>query len=73
MACNPKPFTPPVERPPRPRREPETRLGRWFPARFTGGECPECGEKHHEGDQIRADGNGTFLCGNCGEDAEENP
>ena len=51
--------------PPRPTRT----LGRWFPARYAG-RCSQCDDRFHEDDEIRADGEGGYLCGTCGEEAE---
>ena len=42
-------------------------LGPWITARFDG-ECDECGDLIMEGDQIRSDGEGGWLCENCGDD-----
>lgn len=40
--------------------------GPWFGARFPG-ECDGCGGAIEEGDQIRSDGEGGWLCSDCGE------
>jgi hypothetical protein len=40
--------------------------GRWFFARF-GGVCSDCGGEFGAGEKIRADGNGGYLCEDCGE------
>jgi hypothetical protein len=42
------------------------RYGSWFPASFPG-ECDGCGGHIDEGDQIRSDGEGGWLCEECGE------
>jgi hypothetical protein len=42
------------------------RYGPWFTAAFDGG-CDGCGEQIEEGDQIRSDGEGGWLCLDCGE------
>lgn len=44
-------------------------LGPWFEARYDG-ECAGCGDEFEAGEEIRADGEGGYLCGNCGEDAD---
>lgn len=41
-------------------------MGPWFFARF-GGDCDGCGDLICEGDRIRADGEGDYLCEVCGE------
>jgi hypothetical protein len=43
-------------------------LGPWFEARYDG-DCSWCGEPIDEGDPIRSDGEGGWLCESCGEDA----
>lgn len=40
-------------------------FGPWFPARYDG-ECTECGVDFAAGDEIRSDGFGGWLCGDCG-------
>lgn len=47
-----------------------TNWGRWFTAAYPG-DCAECGEEIYEGDQIRANGEGGYLCSGCGRDCEE--
>jgi hypothetical protein len=47
-------------------------LGPWFPAQYDGG-CGGCGEKITEGDSIRADGCGGWLCPDCGAESEYVP
>jgi hypothetical protein len=44
--------------------------GPWVTARFDS-ECGTCGGLIDEGDRIRSDGYGEWLCEPCGEDAEE--
>ena len=44
--------------------------GPWFPARFDG-DCDSCGGPIDQGDTIRADGEGGFVCEPCGEDLED--
>jgi hypothetical protein len=39
--------------------------GPWFEARFPG-RCSQCQERTYEGDTIRADGEGGYLCEECG-------
>ena len=39
----------------------------WFTA-TAGGECGGCGEDILEGDEIRSDDEGGWLCGLCGLD-----
>ena len=41
--------------------------GPWFPARFDS----ECGDPIDEGDTIRADGEGGYVCEPCGEDLDD--
>lgn len=43
--------------------------GPWFPARFDS-ECDGCGDPIDEGDQIRADGEGGYVCEGCGEELD---
>jgi hypothetical protein len=60
-ACPPKPA-------PEPFRQPSssgTRLGPWITASYDG-ECADCGRLVGDGDAIRADGEGGWLCGDCG-------
>lgn len=45
-------------------------FGPWFEAQF-GGDCDGCGSDIAEGDYIRADGEGGWLCGICGHEGEE--
>jgi hypothetical protein len=45
-------------------------LGPWFAAQFDS-ECDGCGSDITAGDQIRADGEGGWLCGICGHENEE--
>lgn len=45
-------------------------FGPWFTAQFDS-ECDDCGEDIEEGDQIRADGEGGYLCEECGQDEED--
>lgn len=56
---------PPARRPPAPREQP--RYGRWFTAGYDS-ECDGCSGLIMEGDQIRSDGEGGWLCPACGED-----
>jgi hypothetical protein len=42
-------------------------FGPWFDARFDS-ECDCCGDDITEGDRIRADGDGGYICDECGED-----
>ena len=44
----------------------ETTLGPWFGAAYAGA-CGSCGDPIEEGDRIRADGHGSYLCEDCGE------
>jgi hypothetical protein len=53
---------------PRPEYQPD--LGPWFAARYDG-DCDGCGGDIIEGAQIRADGEGGWLCGICGHEGEE--
>jgi hypothetical protein len=53
----------PVIDTPRPARA----LGRWFPARYAG-RCSDCDTRFHEDEEIRADGEGGYLCEDCGEE-----
>jgi DNA-directed RNA polymerase subunit RPC12/RpoP len=43
------------------------RLGPWF----YYGSCAGCGADIEPDDEIRADGDGGYLCEDCGRDAEE--
>ena len=45
---------------------PPGRFGPWFPARYDGRCAGECGEEIVAGDMIRADGDGHWLCDDCG-------
>lgn len=51
--------------------EPDGKLGPWVTATFDG-DCDgtSCGGRIVEGEEIRADGEGGWLCEPCGEDAE---
>lgn len=51
--------------------DPDGKLGPWVTAAFDG-DCDgtSCGGRILEGEQIRADGEGGWLCEPCGEDAE---
>jgi hypothetical protein len=40
--------------------------GPWFTARYTS-RCDDCGEPIFEGDEIRSDGEGGWLCSDCGD------
>jgi hypothetical protein len=44
-------------------------LGPWFVAAYHG-ECDGCGADIDDGDEIRADGEGGYLCRDCGQEAE---
>lgn len=44
--------------------------GPWFDARFDS-DCDDCGDLIQEGDQIRSDGAGGWLCETCGMDADD--
>ncbi len=44
--------------------------GPWFTARFDS-DCDGCGVLMQEGDEIRADGEGGYLCGTCGDTGED--
>jgi hypothetical protein len=48
-----------AERPPR---------GPWFVAQFPG-TCGTCSERIKPGEMIRADGDGAYLCEDCGDGA----
>ena len=43
----------------------ESDYGPWFPAGF-GSDCDGCGSEILDGDQIRSDGEGGWLCEDCG-------
>jgi hypothetical protein len=45
-------------------------LGCWFVAAYNGS-CAECGEDIGPDDEIRADGEGGYLCRECGDEAED--
>jgi hypothetical protein len=45
-------------------------LGCWFVAAYHG-DCAECGEDIDPDDEIRSDGEGGYLCRECGEEAED--
>lgn len=51
---------------PDPPREDRT-LGRPFAAAFPG-RCVDCDEPFSEGDRIRADGDGGYVCSGCGDE-----
>ena len=44
--------------------------GPWFPAP-PDSECDGCGDAISEGDRIRADGEGGYVCEACGDDLDE--
>jgi hypothetical protein len=44
-------------------------LGPWISARYEG-RCAGCGDDINPGDTIRADGQGGWLCHDCGTEAE---
>lgn len=44
--------------------------GPWFTARFDS-DCDGCGDLIQEGDDIRSDGAGGYLCEPCGTDADD--
>ncbi len=49
-------------------RRPATELGPWFAARHTTEDgCASCDETIFPGDQIRASGDGGWLCHVCGD------
>lgn len=48
-----------------------SRLGPWFTAGYSSGSCSDCGEDITESDMIRADGQGGYLCEECGAEGEE--
>jgi hypothetical protein len=48
----------------------ETILGPWFVAAYHGN-CADCGSDIEPDEEIRADGEGGYLCRDCGEDAED--
>lgn len=53
-----------------PSREPSSAgLGPWFTASYYS-HCSMCDSATYEGDQIRADGQGGYLCSECGEDED---
>lgn len=62
--CSPRPAARQV-----PARSEPAGYGPWFPASYEG-ECDGCGGDIMPGDRIRADGQGGWLCEECG---EENP
>lgn len=41
------------------------RFGPWFAAQF-GGHCAGCQAELEQGEMIRSDGDGGWLCGTCG-------
>ncbi len=51
--------------PPRPLRP---SLGPWVEARFPSDCDGDCGDEIQEGDMIRSDGEGGWLCQRCGSD-----
>jgi hypothetical protein len=48
-----------------PARE-DASYGPWISARYPG-RCSSCDERIRDGDQIRSDGEGGWLCSDCGE------
>lgn len=40
--------------------------GPWFEAQYEG-ECAGCWDQIDPGDRVRADGEGTYLCEDCGD------
>jgi hypothetical protein len=46
-------------------------LGPWFTASLDGDCSGPCGGEIWEGDRIRSDGEGGWLCSDCGRDAED--
>jgi hypothetical protein len=57
--CTPRPAAEPV---------PDRKWwGPWIEARYPG-RCSYGDERIHEGDRIRSDGEGGWLCSNCGDD-----
>jgi hypothetical protein len=44
-------------------------FGPWFTATYDSGCAGPCGGKIYEGDEIRADGEGGWLCSVCGDPA----
>jgi hypothetical protein len=44
--------------------------GPWITARFDS-DCDDCGGTISEGDEIRSDGAGGWLCQPCGEDDDD--
>ena len=44
--------------------------GPWFPARYDS-DCDGCGGPIYEGDEIRGDGEGGYLCEACGEELDD--
>lgn len=47
--------------------------GPWFDAMFNGGECSRCGDRIEEGEEIRADGEGSYEHRECVIDEEGEP
>lgn len=47
-----------------------SQMGPWFEARYDS-DCDSCGCRIFEGDRIRADGYGGYVCEECGEDGDE--
>lgn len=47
-------------------------LGPWITAGY-GSDCDGCGEEISDGDRIRSDGAGGWLCEDCGEDGDGEP
>lgn len=45
--------------------KPDSTLGPWITASYSS-ECAGCGGRNDEGEQIRADGEGGWLCSDCG-------
>lgn len=44
--------------------------GPWITARFDS-DCDGCGDQIFEGDRIRSDGEGGWLCEPCGEEGDD--
>jgi len=44
-----------------------SKLGPWFTSRWDS-ECDNCGDLVMEGDSMRADGEGGWVCEMCGRD-----
>jgi hypothetical protein len=54
---------------PRPRRVNRALFGPWVQAQWPGECAGPCGTEIRPGDQIRSDGEGSWLCQRCGSDA----